>query len=50
MEGTFKFTGGTGKFKGINGSGKYRGHFPSPTDVVNKWDGEYTLASAKATN
>lgn len=48
MEGTFKFTGGTGKFKGITGGGKYKGHFPSVTDVVNKWEGEYTLASAKA--
>jgi hypothetical protein len=49
MEGTFRFTGGTGKFKGITGSGKYKGHFPSVMDVVNEWDGEYTLASAKAT-
>jgi len=48
MEGTFKFTGGTGKFKGISGAGKYKGHFPSAVDVVNDWDGEYQLASAKA--
>lgn len=48
MEGTFKFTGGTGKFKGMTGGGKFKGHFPSATDVVNEWDGEYTLASAKA--
>jgi hypothetical protein len=48
MEGTFKFTGGTGKFKGLSGGGKYKGHFPSATEVVNNWDGEYTLASAKA--
>ena len=47
MEGTFKFTGGNGKFKGLTGSGKYKGHFPSATEVVNKWEGEYTLASAK---
>jgi len=48
MEGTFRFTGGTGKFEGISGVGKYKGHFPSATDVVNDWEGEYTLASAKA--
>jgi hypothetical protein len=48
MEGTFKFTGGTGKFKGLSGGGKYKGHFPSATEVVNNWEGEYTLASAKA--
>jgi hypothetical protein len=47
MEGAFKFTGGTGKFKGLTGGGKYKGHFPSATDVVNNWDGEYTLGSAK---
>jgi len=47
MEGTFKFTGGTGKFNGITGGGKYKGHFPSTTDVVDQWEGEYTLASAK---
>jgi hypothetical protein len=44
MQGTYKWTGGTGKFKGISGGGTYKGHFPSPTDVVNNWEGEYTLA------
>jgi hypothetical protein len=43
MEGTFKWTGGTGKFKGIRGGGTYKGYFPSPTDVVNNWEGEYTV-------
>lgn len=43
MDGTFKWTGGTGKFKGISGHGKYKGHFPSPVNVVNDWDGEYQL-------
>jgi len=47
MEGTFAFTGGTGIFKGVTGTGKYKGHFPSPTDVVNNWEGEYTLVAAK---
>ena len=48
MEGAYKWTGGTGKFKGIGGGGKYRGRFTSPTEVINDWDGEYQLASAKA--
>jgi hypothetical protein len=48
MEGTFKWTGGTGKFKGISGGGKYKGRFLSPIEVVNDWDGEYQLASARA--
>ena len=48
MEGTWKYTGGTGTFKGISGGGKYKGRFTSPTEVINDWDGEYQLASAKA--
>jgi hypothetical protein len=48
MEGAFKWTGGTGKFKGIGGGGKYKGRFTSATEVINDWDGEYQLASAKA--
>jgi hypothetical protein len=44
MEGTYKWTGGTGKFKGISGGGKYKGLFTSPTEVINDWDGEYHLA------
>ena len=44
FEGTYKWTGGTGKFEGIRGGGTYKGHFPSPMDVVNNWEGEYTLA------
>ncbi len=48
MEGTYKITGGIGKFKGISGGGTYKGHFPSPADVVNNWDGDYTFASAQA--
>lgn len=48
MEGTYKWTGGTGKLKGISGGGKYKGRFPSPTEVINDWEGEYEIAQAKA--
>ena len=48
MEGTYKHTGGTGKFKGMSGGGNYKGHFPSAVDVVNNWEGEYQLVSARA--
>lgn len=48
MEGTFKFTGGTGKFKSISGGGKYKGRITAGGDVSNDWQGEYQLASAKA--
>ena len=47
MEGTFKWTGGSGKLKGISGGGKYKGRFSSPIDVVNDWEGEYQIAKAK---
>lgn len=50
MEGTFKWTGGTGKFKGISGGGKYKGRFTSPVEVINDWEGEYEIAQAKAAN
>lgn len=43
MEGTYQWTGGTGKLKGISGGGTYKGPFPSSSDVVNNWEGEYTL-------
>ncbi len=48
MEGTWKYTGGTGKFKGISGGGKYKGRFTSPSEVINDWHGEYKLAARKA--
>jgi len=48
MEGTYTMTGGTGKFKSLTGGGKFKGYFPSTTEVVNEWTGEYTLAAATA--
>ena len=48
MEGTFKWTGGSGKLKGISGGGNYKGRFPSAVEVVNDWEGEYQIAKAKA--
>ena len=43
MEGTFTYTGGTGKFASIRGGGTYKGHFPSADQVENTWEGEYEL-------
>jgi hypothetical protein len=48
MEGAFKITGGNGKYQGVTGTGTYKGRFPSPGEVINEWEGDYTLASAKA--
>jgi hypothetical protein len=45
LEGTWKFTGGTGKFKGLTGGGNYKGRMTSPTDVENAWDGTYQIMS-----
>ena len=43
IEGTWEYTGGTGKFAKIQGGGTYKGHFPGPNQVENAWQGEYEL-------
>src|SRR5262249_30231804 len=48
-EGTWSFTGGTGKFKGIKGKGTYKGSGPTDGDTNNQVEGEYTLPGAGAT-
>jgi len=45
MEGTWKFTGGTGKYQGLTGGGTYKGRFTSAVDVENNWEGTYQLAA-----
>ena len=50
LEGTWKYTGGTGKFSGITGNGTYRGRMVSPTQVEMTWEGEYQLAGTKSAN
>jgi len=44
LEGTWKFTGGTGKFKGLSGGGSYKGRMTSPVEVENTWEGKYEIA------
>jgi hypothetical protein len=44
LEGTFTFTGGTGKFNGMSGNGKFRSRLTSPTEVQCTWEGAYELA------
>ncbi len=49
LEGTWAFSGGTGKFTGITGQGTYRGRMPSANEVEMSWEGRYELAvSARA--
>ena len=43
MQGTWKFSGGTGTFARISGSGTYTGRISSPTEVQTSWEGTYQL-------
>jgi hypothetical protein len=45
IEGTWKFTGGTGRFKGLRGGGAYKGRMISPVVVENNWGGQYEIAA-----
>ncbi len=45
LEGTWKFTGGTGKYAGLTGNGKYKGRLTSPVDIEDTWDGTYQMAA-----
>jgi hypothetical protein len=44
VEGTWAFSGGTGKFTGITGQGTYQGRMPSANEVEMSWEGRYELA------
>jgi len=39
LEGTFQFTGGTGKLQGIRGQGNFKGMVLSPTEIQMNWFG-----------
>lgn len=47
-EGTFTFTGGSGKFHGITGNGTYRGRLTSPTQIEMEWRATYQVAGTRA--
>jgi len=46
-EGTFRFTGGSGKFNGISGQGTYRGRMTSPVTVETEWTATYQVAGTR---
>jgi hypothetical protein len=46
LEGTFRFTSGSGKFSGIRGGGSYKGRLLSPTQTEMTWSGSYETAAA----
>ena len=48
VEGTWRYTGGSGEFRGITGDGTFKTRLSSPTDVEASWQGSYELALVKA--
>jgi hypothetical protein len=48
VDGTWQFTGGSGKLKGLTGNGTFKTKMSSPNQVEATWQGAYELASAKA--
>jgi hypothetical protein len=46
-EGTWSYTGGTGKFKGIKGKGTYKGKADATGNMVSDVEGDYELPAAK---
>lgn len=45
MEGTWRYTHGSGKFASISGNGRFQGRMLSPTEVEMSWQGNYQLAA-----
>ncbi len=43
VEGTWKFTHGTGQFTGITGNGSFKGRMISPTESESTYEGSYQL-------
>ena len=48
VEGTWQFTGASGKFQGLTGKGAFTTKMSSPTAVEASWQGTYELATTKA--
>ena len=46
-EGTWSYTGGTGKLKGIKGKGTYKGQVDARGNMVAQIEGDYELPAAK---
>lgn len=47
-EGTWMYTGGTGKFKGLTGKGTYKSKAASDGSVEDSVEGEYSLPAGKS--
>jgi hypothetical protein len=46
-EGSWSYTGGTGKLKGLKGKGTFTGKAAADGTVTYEVEGEYTLPAAK---
>jgi len=46
-EGTWSYTGGTGKLKGIRGKGTYKGKTDSSGNMVAEIEGDYELPAVR---
>lgn len=44
IEGTWKFSGGTGKYEGLSGGGTFKGRMTAPGVFEDTWEGNYELA------
>jgi hypothetical protein len=45
MEGTWRYTHGTGQFASISGNGRYKGRMISASQVEISWQGNYQIAA-----
>lgn len=45
LEGTWKYTHGTGKFSNLSGNGRFKGEMISPTEVNMSIEGSYQLVA-----
>ena len=43
LDGTWKFSGGTGRLAGLSGAGTFKGRMTSPSEVETSWEGAYQL-------
>ena len=46
-EGTWSYTGGTGKLKGIQGGGTYKGKADAAGNMIVEVEGMYVIPTAK---
>jgi hypothetical protein len=44
VEGTWRFTGGTGSLAKLSGGGPFKAQMTSPTDSEMTWSGSYELS------